>query len=146
TREKIEYANVGIAWKNIGTISNDEGKFALLVPKSLANCDLLISSIGYKPYKVNISEIKNEPLDIQLLPENIEIEEVIVSALTAKRLVAEAVKKIPENYSSLPYMATGFYREIVKENNKAFEIVEAVLEFFKTSYLPEEEKDQGPNN
>jgi hypothetical protein len=142
TGEKIEFANVGIEGKNIGTISNDEGEFTLLVPSKLANKDLVVSYIGYKPFKINILNIKNNLLDIQLIPENIEIEEVVVSALTAKQLVMEAVKKIPENYSTIPYMATGFYREIAKENNKSFEIVEAVLEFFKTSYLPDEEGDQ----
>ena len=142
TNKEIEFANVGIAGKSIGTISNEDGEFELLVSKNLANYNLQVSYIGYKPYTMKISSIKGHNLNVQLTPENVEIEEIVVSALTPLQLIKQAIEKIPDNYSIKPYMATGFYREIAKENGKSYEIIEAVLEFYKTSYHPNEGIDQ----
>jgi hypothetical protein len=44
----IEFVNIGIIGKNIGTISNGAGKFELLIPKQNENDSLTFSMIGYK--------------------------------------------------------------------------------------------------
>jgi len=142
SNKEIEFANIGIAGKNVGTISNEDGDFELIIPKNLNKDFLVVSYIGYKSHKAKISEIENESIKIKLEAENIEIEEVVVSALTPEQLLKQVLEKIPENYSTKAYMANGFYREIVKENNQPIEIIEAVLEFYKTPYTSDKEADQ----
>lgn len=48
TKQPIEYANIGIVGKNIGTVSNEKGEFTLVIPDSLLNQSIKISMIGYK--------------------------------------------------------------------------------------------------
>jgi hypothetical protein len=43
TKEPIPYAHVGIAEKGIGTISNEQGRFALRIPAENMNDTLTIS-------------------------------------------------------------------------------------------------------
>jgi serine beta-lactamase-like protein LACTB len=48
TLEPISYANVGIRHKNIGTISNLDGSFSIVIPDHLSKDTVTISSLGYK--------------------------------------------------------------------------------------------------
>lgn len=47
THKPIPYANIGIAGSGIGTISNLDGGFDLLVPEKNLNDTLMISALGY---------------------------------------------------------------------------------------------------
>jgi len=46
--EAIEFANVGIVGKGIGTVSDEKGEFSFSVPDSLVNERIKISMIGYR--------------------------------------------------------------------------------------------------
>ncbi len=48
TKKPIPYVNIGIVKKNIGTVSDSEGKFDLKFPLTLENDIIKLSSIGYK--------------------------------------------------------------------------------------------------
>jgi len=48
TKKPIPYVNIGIVKKNIGTVSDSEGKFDLKFPMTLENDTIKLSSIGYK--------------------------------------------------------------------------------------------------
>ena len=48
TKQAVEYCNVGIIGKGIGTVSNEKGEFELPVPDSVLNSDLKLSMIGYR--------------------------------------------------------------------------------------------------
>ena len=57
----IEYVNIGITDKNIGTVSNKQGYFNLSINSEFYNDTLLFSCIGYNSYTVKISDLsKNE--------------------------------------------------------------------------------------
>ena len=51
TQKPVQYANIGIAEKNIGTVTDENGRFMLAVPDSLTKYDLTISRIGYQKKK-----------------------------------------------------------------------------------------------
>jgi hypothetical protein len=82
TRQAIEYANIGILEKEVGTVCSSLGKFDLLVPNELLNDSLTISSLGYESETIKISNIKNNPTDlvIELKPKAILLQELTVSA------------------------------------------------------------------
>jgi CubicO group peptidase (beta-lactamase class C family) len=47
TKEPVQYANIGIKNANVGTISNPDGTFSIVVPQKWLNDTLLFSSVGY---------------------------------------------------------------------------------------------------
>ncbi len=55
----IENASVYIKNTTIGTISNSDGRFVLLVPSEHQNDTLVVSSIGFKSFKVPVSDYDN---------------------------------------------------------------------------------------
>ena len=56
----VEYVNVGIVGKNIGTVTDKNGKFSLLIESRYQSDSLLFSCIGYESYSVKISDIKQD--------------------------------------------------------------------------------------
>ena len=55
----IESASIYVQNTTIGTVSNADGRFSLLVPQEFAKDTLIISSIGYKSYKTPVDEFDN---------------------------------------------------------------------------------------
>ena len=62
----IEYVNIGIAGKNIGTVSDKDGKFSLVIESQYINDSLLFSCIGFESHSVKISDIKeNDTINLK---------------------------------------------------------------------------------
>lgn len=50
------------------------------------------------------------------------------------KIVAEAIKKIPVNYSPSRNLFTAFYRETVQKGKRYIGVSEAIVDVFKTPY------------
>lgn len=73
----VEYVNIGLFEQNIGTVSNENGKFSLDVPIDYFNDSLTFSRIGYTTKKICINDLLLESVDlIQLVPKLTELKEV----------------------------------------------------------------------
>lgn len=85
-RLPVEYVNIGIAKKNIGTVSDFSGKYNLLIDSQFDNDTLLFSSIGYLPFSIKILDLrKRENQNIILKEKVYELKEVIVTPRTFKQ-------------------------------------------------------------
>jgi hypothetical protein len=82
TRQPIEYANIGLLEKGVGTVCNSLGKFELIIPNDLLNNSLIISSLGYETETQKINDIKNNTtgLIIELKPIAIVLQEITILA------------------------------------------------------------------
>lgn len=58
TNHKIAYANIGIINQNLGTVTNQNGEFSLTIDERFDNSDIKISSIGFVPTIIKVSEFK----------------------------------------------------------------------------------------
>lgn len=52
----ISYVNIGLIGENIGTVSNDAGKFKLTIPEANARDTVRISMLGYAPQLFAVSD------------------------------------------------------------------------------------------
>ena len=115
----IENASVYIQNTTIGTITNADGKFVLLVPKTYEKDTIIISSIGFKSYKTTIDQFDNE-FDILLEEDVASLDEILIVAenrpKTGNDIVLRALEKLENNLPELPYLQKGFIRH--KERNK----------------------------
>jgi pimeloyl-ACP methyl ester carboxylesterase len=89
TRTKLDYANIGILNKEIGTVSNKNGLFEFKLFESNKNDTLRISMIGYKPKTLLVNNLLNKKKKIYInLDEEIsELDEVVITAKNWKRKV-----------------------------------------------------------
>ena len=58
SRKAIEFVNIGIVGKNIGTVSNTNGVFEISVDKEMDIDTLLFSAIGYEPRLRRIADLR----------------------------------------------------------------------------------------
>lgn len=141
TREPVEFANISLVGKSIGTVSNSEGEFILKITPAFIYDTIGISYIGYKIFKQPVANLLSDNI-IHLIPEYIPIQEVIIRKIDPVLLLRNAIEKIPVNYSNHPSILTSFYRESVKESRRYVIVTEAVLQTYKSPYTRLYENDQ----
>lgn len=97
TAEPIPYVNIGIVNKEKGTVSTDEGKFKFEIPSNLINHTIRFSTIGYQPKSMlakDYAAIIKVNLTIELLPEIMELNEVVVTNKKLKeKIIGNKIKK-----------------------------------------------------
>jgi len=86
TNMPVEYANIGIPGKNIGTVAANDGKYSLTVDPQLDNDTLMISCIGYKSAYYRISDFKKQAnFNIYLEEKVFDVPEAIVKPRVFKQ-------------------------------------------------------------
>jgi hypothetical protein len=83
----IEYSSIGILNKSIGTVSNKNGNFTLIINNPLEQDTLRISCLGYQSKEILIKEIFSKPnllLNIQLESQINKLQEVMVMSKKTK--------------------------------------------------------------
>jgi hypothetical protein len=134
TNEKIIYATISVPGTGIGTVSNSEGEFILKVSKAIKADVFEISHLSYATAKFKISESIDKEKTFYLEPQAIMLKEIAIIPSDAKGLVEMALKSIKKNYSEVPNMMTGFYRETIKQRRDYLAISEAVVDIYKAPY------------
>jgi len=81
--EPISYVNIGVLGKNIGTVSDKDGRFQLELNDKFNNDTLRLSRIGYESLNFKISDYKNKFTNggsdrIKLMTKIYKISEVVV--------------------------------------------------------------------
>jgi len=129
----IGYVNIGIVGKNIGTVSDKEGKFSLLIESQQMNDSLLFSCIGFEPHSVKISDIREN--DIIHLKEKIYfLNEVVVKPWTYKEHTLGI-------FSKSGLLSTGF-----RDNNLGYELGLLFKNKKKAVINKGEQPDRAANN
>ncbi len=110
-----------------GTISNENGEFSLS-GISLVKDTLIISHLNYQTFVKKCNEFSEDSLAISLEPKNIVLDEVLVTAVNAKKLalkVQNFLKNTPVEYGR------GFYRQKSFRDSLPMEWIEA---FYNVAY------------
>jgi len=89
TKEKLDYVNIGVLNKSIGTVSDNNGSFEFKLAESNENDTLRVSMIGYKAKTLLVKNLLNKKNKILInLDEEIsELNTVVITAKTWKRKV-----------------------------------------------------------
>ncbi|MDR3060798.1 MAG: carboxypeptidase-like regulatory domain-containing protein [Dysgonamonadaceae bacterium] len=132
--KKLEYVNVSVPGTNIGTITNEDGEFSLKINESIHATHIEFSCVGFynSRFPVSGKNVFNETFHMTAKPK--ELPEIVIRSWEPKKLIEEAISKIPVNYSNYPNLLTGFYRETAKKRRSYINIAEAVIQIYKTPY------------
>jgi hypothetical protein len=134
TGEKIIYATISVPGTGIGTVSNSEGEFLLKVSKSLKADTFEVSHLSYTTTRFKISEIVGKEKTLYLEPQYVMLKSITIVPNDARGVVEMALKSIRKNYSEVPNMMTGFYRETIRQRRDYIAISEAVVDIYKAPY------------
>ncbi|GET20504.1 carboxypeptidase-like regulatory domain-containing protein [Prolixibacter denitrificans] len=131
--EPVPYASVTIDGQSIGTITNSDGRFDLVIPQRLLDHDVLIGCLGYVEYRITPDSLKNVG-QIDLKPVSYRLREVRVKPVEPEEIIARFRSHIVDNYTLTPQLMTTFYRETVRQDGKYMGVWEAVMEMLKSPY------------
>jgi hypothetical protein len=135
TNKKVEYVNVSAVGTTVGTVTNEDGEFALKLDNSLRVTEIQLSCVGYYNTRISISKSDKLNQTFYINSQSFLLSEVeVFSWQNPRDLVKAAAAKIADNYSNTPNMLTGFYRETIQKRRKYITISEAVLHVYKTGY------------
>jgi hypothetical protein len=142
TKESILYASVSILNTSIGTITNQEGGFQLVIPDSLQNHKARFSHIGYESQEIDLALLKGKTIDLGLRPQTVALQEVVVSTVNPEQALNDMLNSRAANYASEPAYLTTFYREGIDHNDRNIDLTESVLQVYKTGYNKNVANDQ----
>ena len=123
-----------VAAGRVSVVTNEDGVFTLKLDGKAKTVS--VSHLGYKTRRIQIGnrETGDQNLTIRLVPTSIQLREVIVRNEDPRRLVDIAIDKIPDNYSRVPELLKGFYRETAMKRRHYIYVAEGVEDLYKTPY------------
>ena len=118
TIRPIQYTNIYIQGKTIGTVSNINGDFYLSNSKIKKNDTLIFSIIGYETKKLAINKLKNKTT-IKLNPYRETIDKVTVEAkrINPTNILKKALLKTNENIYNKKYKTKVLARNFVQKDS-----------------------------
>ena len=121
---------VSISAGRISVVTNEDGDFSLKLAE--APGVIIVSHLGYKTKRVKVKN--GDDLKVRLQPTTIHLREVVVMNEDPRELVDIAISKIPDNYSKVPELLKGFYRETAMKRKHYIYVAEGVEDMYKTPY------------
>ncbi|WP_455639748.1 carboxypeptidase-like regulatory domain-containing protein [Parabacteroides sp.] len=141
-KKRLEYVNISIPGSTSGTVTNEDGEFSFKIKDPSHVKAMEVSHIGYYNNKIDINNSSISDLTVWMTPYENMLDEIIIHANDPRRIVEEAIKKIPANYSKNTNMLTGFYRETAQKGRRYINISEAVIDIYKTPYNESVDRDR----
>ncbi len=133
----IEYANIHLSNRYVGTYSNMSGYFELNLPHEFSRDSLTISHVGYKSNVCLIARVANDDtVYIALEPASFVLDDVEVLGEndSISAIVDEALNKISLNYPIKQHLYTGFFRYLELQNEKYVRLIEAAVSVHDFGY------------
>ena len=134
TLETIPFACISLSNTTIGTVSNQNGDFQLIIPDTMQNSSIKITHIGYENQNIETLFLINQHVNFFLKKQTITLPEVMVIASDPMQLLKEMLSKKDNNYSHEPVYLTCFYREGIERRKRNLDVTEAVLKIYKTDF------------
>lgn len=127
TGNPIPFASIGILGTAMGTSSNLDGEFTLLLPE---RASIKVSCVGYVSLMVSSTE---DMKLIRLTPFTIELNEIVVThrPINARRVVQRAFANTGRNYDNQPFLQQFFYRHYCKDDSVYGRLIEAFVDVWK---------------
>ncbi len=139
----LPFATVEAAGSNVATVTNIDGDFTIKIAKDARVSELKISYIGYANKTVKLSEFKGDrSKSISLNPSAVQLQEITIRPEDALDLITDVLANIKNNYSQVPMMMRGFYRETIQRGRSYASISEAVVDIYKSPYATTFQTDQ----
>lgn len=85
TTKPIEFVNIGIIGKGIGTVTDENGSFSLSIDETYNNDSIRISCLGYQSNTFKVADFKkiNQPVFF-MVPKSIDLKEVKIKSKPLK--------------------------------------------------------------
>ncbi len=132
SQRSLENVTVSLAGTSVGTVTNADGFFSLKIPHGSSARYLELSYVGYINTRISASYSPDGV--IWMIPATNQLDEAVIYGGDARRIVEDALERVPDNYSSSENLLSVFYRETVQKGARYIGISEAMMDVYKTDY------------
>ncbi len=122
----VESVSIGVSNSNLGTISNEEGKFRITLPANSNKIDF--SHLYYKLESYVIKQNETE-IEVFLTPKSFVLDEVVINHKPGKELLADAVNASKDKLEKSILLNT-YYREFVNVDGKYTSFSEGLIDYY----------------
>jgi len=129
----VPYTSMGIEGESIGTMTNIDGRYDLVLPWRLRNKKISVHCLGFKPLEFSPDELKVNAI-VRLEPITIHLREIEVKPVDVAEVLRNFRKNIEINYERSTQLMVTFYRETIKRDDQYIGVWEAIMEVLKQPY------------
>ena len=137
TKEGLPAVTVYLASQAVYTQTNSDGQYVLKVPDSLAQGSVVYALMGYHRDTVLLAAAQLKPNRALRSDGGRWLKEVSVTEYSPKavrKLLMDAVDRIPQNYETDSMVGTWFYRDVRLMNGELFLFDEMVFDALRVGY------------
>ena len=139
TKLPVSFATILLKDINLGLYANEEGDFTIKNLYKQKTNFLVISSIGYKTKSISTKELETGKINIIYLSvSNEQLDEIIIKTkkkrIRSRKLIREAIKRIPVNYQKTPFSFVSYYRDYLKKKSKYYNMNEAIIQTLDSGF------------
>ena len=137
TKEGLPAVTVYLASQAVYTQTNSDGQYVLKVPDSLAQGSVVYALMGYHRDTVLLAAAQLKPNRALRFDDGRWLREVSVTEYSPKavrKLLMDAVDRIPQNYETDSMVGTWFYRDVRLMNGELFLFDEMVFDALRVGY------------
>ncbi|MBR1798446.1 MAG: TonB-dependent receptor [Bacteroidales bacterium] len=132
SRQPVPYTAILLQGTSTGTQANDRGEFALKV--SSVEGTVVFSAMGYKKATVSVKQLRKSGI-VRLEPHLLQLQEVTIKDYrTPQALIAEAVRRLPDNYHTDTTIGTWFARDWRMLDTTLYLFDESVVDMLRFGY------------
>ncbi|OYQ31858.1 hypothetical protein CHU92_15295 [Flavobacterium cyanobacteriorum] len=125
THEAVGNVTISTQDQQYGTVSNDEGSFALSCPASARS--IVLNHLSYKPLEIALANLPDDGI-YYLEQQQIELDEVIILNMPVHKFLEELRASSIKQFSA-PLQLGTYYREFVKNNNSYTKFADALIDY-----------------
>ncbi len=129
----IYNAHIYFERKDIGTTSNEEGRFIFHFPNKYEDENIQISSIGYKSYALSAFSYAKSQI-IYLTEDQYLLDEITITAIDPIEILENAINKLSENYNQKKFTKTLYYKEYLKRDERPLRYLEIVADLTASGF------------
>lgn len=129
TQQPIEQSSIKIGSRQIGTISNGEGKFMLLYSGLKDTDSLEVSCIGYNTKILSIASLRSDQnTEIYLTPSSFVLQEVTIRSLSIPEILKQAIELTDALIPSEDNL-NAYYKEFAYLDDKLYKFADAAVQY-----------------
>ena len=101
TKEPIPFANIGVVNSNVGTLSNLDGTFSIIIPQKLISDSLTFRSLGFYGKSISVNQLESRKEFTVFLNEKATLLSTVI--ITAKKIKYKKIELGNRVYTSGNY-------------------------------------------
>ncbi len=122
----VESVSIGVSNSNLGTISNEDGRFRITLPEN--NNGIEFSHLLYDSEKYSVKQTDTE-IEIFLTPKSFTLDEVVINHRPGKELLTNAIDASKSKLEKSILLNT-YYREFVNVDNKYTSFSDGLVDYY----------------